>query len=136
MPNAPATTARFGGSFAPPIDTPTLDRYEELATSSSAPEVQDGMLALIRMMREFWKTPVSKMAGTPHPSGRGVKIPLEGDVVKTLDPHVPFRHELDALSGVFDQMIGDPERRKAAFHLLWFGYELTNDREPCTTDKL
>lgn len=129
--------SHVGGSFAPPLDEAGLVDYERLAKAAE-PVVRDVMTTLIKMVRTFQETPKSKVKGQPHPSGRGMIVPLEPEEVKRIDQAVPWKHELDAMGGVFEAI--DPVREKAlrnaAFHLLWYGYELTNDREPPTSDTL
>lgn len=132
------TRVRFGGSFAPPIDDDTLDRYEELAESCPDRKAGEAMASLCTMLRTFRETPESKEAGKPHPSGRGTIVPLESTEVERIDPVVPWPEELDVYGTWFDKFdpVADKELRDAAFHLLWFGRELTQDREPMTADKL
>lgn len=134
--DAPRVPTHVGGSFAPPLTAEKIEEYEKLADSSPTPEVRDGMETLLKMVKTFFQTGKSKLKGSPHPSGRGTVIKLEPEEVKRIDPVVPFRHELDALAKVFEEHLTDKATRDAAFHLLWYGYELTADREPCTTDML
>jgi len=134
MPDVPAWV---GGSFAPPLTETELKAAEKLAERGDGP-VRDGVLTLVKMARTFLKTPKSKAAGSPHPSGQGRVVRLDPAEVDRIESVVPWRHELDSLAGVFEGI--DPARdkplRDAAFHLLWYGYKLTADREPATTDTL
>lgn len=129
--------SHVGGSFAPPLDADGLKQYAKLAKDAD-PVVRDGMETLLKMADTFLQTPKSKAKGRPHPSGRGTIVQLEAEEVKRIDAVVPWKHELDALAGVFDGIdpVKDKKLRNAAFHLLWYGYELFNDREPPTTDTL
>lgn len=124
----------YGGSFAPPLSEAAVAEYEKL-TGSVSPEAADAMGILLRMVRKFGETPESQQPKRPHPSLRGHTQPLDTEEVKRLWDWVPWKHELDAYATVFDQLPSGPARN-AAFHLLWFGYELTADREPCTSDRL
>ena len=127
----------YGGSFAPPLDASKLASYRTLAGTATRP-VADGMMSLISMMEAFHKQPASTNKGKPRASGRGEIVQLEKPVVDALDPHVPWDHEIKALSELFDTIPNDTQKplRDAAFHLLWFATELAKDREPITKDKL
>jgi hypothetical protein len=128
---------QIGGSFAPPLPPERLEEYKALAESAD-PQTADGMRGLIKMLEIFNETPRSREAGRPHPVGRGVIVPLEEAEVKRIWDVAPWREELDMLAGVFDRLdpVAQKALRDAAFHLLWFGYELTMDREPLTADLL
>lgn len=134
----PAGGIGFGGSFAPPITDAQIAAYTKLAQADECPpEVRDGMETLLTMVKTFQETGRSKLRGTPHPSGRGMVVKLEPAEMQRIERVVPWKHELDALAKVFEEKIGDKARRDAAFHLLWYGYELSvHDREPITTDTL
>lgn len=123
----------LGGSFAPPIDDAKLAAYEALVPSDDR-QVADSMTKLITMLRKFRETPESQLAGRPHPV-IGTIVPLEDAEVQRIWDVVPYREECDAIGLVFERL-SVCEVRNAAFHLLWFAYELTADREPITKDKL
>lgn len=125
---------RVGGSFAPPITPETLAQYKGLA-SKAEPRVKDGMTELITMLEEFNKTPVSTLFPVLHMSGAANVIPLTPEEIVRIDHCVPWDHELEAIGKVFNA-IKDTVLRKAAFHLLWYGWELFRDREPITNDKV
>jgi hypothetical protein len=128
---------QYGGSFAPPLDAKKLAAYRKLAKAEGG-AVGDAMTALCDMAETFQKTPASKREGKPHPSGRGMIVRLEDAEVERIDPVVPWPHECEMYAKLFDGI--DPQARKelrdAAHHLLWFAVELTNDREPLTSDRL
>lgn len=128
---------RIGGSFAPPLDAEGLKKYRELAESAE-PRTRDAMLSLCDMVKAHHSLPKSKKAGSVHPSGSGVIVPLEDKAIEDLDPHVPYEDECRLLGELFDKIDAgrQKELRNAAFHLLWFANELTRDREPMTSDKL
>lgn len=130
-----ALTPRIGGSFAPPLDAERLQAYRQAAQSADAP-TRDAMLALANLVEHFQRTGPSRQPGTPHPSGRGVIVPLEAAEVARIWDHVPWDHELDAMAGLFDQLDGRSPLRTPAFHLLWYARELAKDREPITCDRL
>jgi hypothetical protein len=92
------------------------------------------MTKLIAMVRKFRETPESQLNGKPHPV-IGTIIPLEDAEVQRIWDVVPYREECDAIGMVFER-IPTGDVRNAAFHLLWYAYELTADREPITADKL
>lgn len=127
----------IGGSFAPPLDAAKLAEYKALAAAAEE-KVREGMTALIKMVETFRETPASTQTGKPHPSGRGLVVPLDEAEVKRIWDVVPWQEELDLYAGWFDKI--DPVKlkplRDAAFHLLWYGRELFLDREPMTADRL
>lgn len=144
----PDTTARAGGSFAPPLTAEKLAAYRELVPADGP--VRDAMHGLIVMAETFAQTPASGRPGRPHPVGELVTkdgrkyvpqvVPLEDAEVKRIWDVVPWPHELDGLSnkegtGLFDGLTDKP-LRDAAFHMLWLARELALDREPLTTDRL
>jgi hypothetical protein len=90
------------------------------------------------MVRKFRETPDSVQPGTPHPSGRGVIVPLEDAEIQRIWDVVPWMEELKMYGQLFEKISATEQRdlRNAAFHLLWFGKELCSDREPITNDKL
>lgn len=130
-----AVTPRIGGSFAPPLDADKLAAYRQAAETADAP-TKDAMLALVNMVECFQQTAPSRQPGTPHPSGRGVIVPLEADEVARIWDLVPWDHELDAMAGLFDRLDGNSPLRTPAFHLLWYARELAKDREPITCDRI
>jgi hypothetical protein len=128
---------KIGGSFAPPLDLEKLARYHELAQQAGG-AVGDVMAKLCDMVEAFEQSPRSTRAGSPHPSGAGLMVPLSEAEIKRLWEYVPWGWECDAYAKLFDEI--DPrtkkELRNAAHHLLWFARELERDREPMTTDRL
>jgi hypothetical protein len=137
-------TPRLGGSFAPPIDDKTLASYRKIA-DDAPPQVAGGMKVLADMLDLYHGGEVGKATrGTRRPTRRGVvvKLPtvanLPGDEVKRIWDAVPWGEELEMYAAIFDRI--DPgsqkELRDAAFHLLWFGWELFHDRVPMTDDQL
>ncbi len=123
---------QYGGSFAPPLSAAQLSDYELLA-SQAPPEVADAMGVLVRCCRKFAETGESTEPTKAHPSGRGLIQKLSAEEVQRIWDWVPWKHELTAFGTVFDPLPSGP-LRNAAFHLLWFGFELTADRQPCTSD--
>lgn len=134
--NRSLTLARqlLGGSFAPPIDAEKLAAYEALVPSDNR-QVADHMTRLIAMVRKFQETPESRLAGTPHPV-KGTVVPLEEAEIQRIWDYVPYEEECNAIGLVFEKQLTAGYVRDAAFHLLWYAYELTKDREPMTADKL
>ncbi len=128
------TRPQIGGSFAPPLTPEKLGDYKTLAESCPNRQCKEKMVELIKMMEVFDETPASIEAGSPHPVGIGVIVPLEGKEVERIWDVVPFASECDGIGQLFDQLEGDV--RNAAYHLLWFARELAADREPLTNDKL
>lgn len=127
----------IGGSFAPPLDTAKFEAYTDLA--KTAPEqIGEAMRKLLDMVALFQQTPASNAEAKPHPVGVGHIQHLEEAEIKRIWDAVPWKEECEMYAKLFDGI--DPQKdkplRDAAHHLLWFAVELTNDREPCTCDKL
>lgn len=148
MPAAEMTAKPFPvACFAPPLTDDLIARYAALADSlpDSRGDVRDAMRECLAAVRLWWELPESK--GTPKDQSVEVKhrgkdtlvkiVSLAPDLVKQLWDAVPWPYELDAMQSLFDRI--DPAERglrDAAFHLLWFARELSNDREPLTADNL
>ena len=126
--------ARFGGSFAPPINHGDLSKYRSLAENGND-EVRHYMLGLCDMMDSFLGSPPSQQPSIPHPSGLGTITNLDKKVVDQLWDVVPWPAECEAYQKVFEELPVD-DLRNAAFHLLWYAKELADDRQPLTNDKL
>lgn len=129
---------RFGGSFAPPIDADTVDRYRVLAEAAGNEMIAGYMRDLCRMVATFQETPKSRKAPKPHPSGVGQIVKLEAAEVDRIFDVVPWPAECDLIGQAFDKLhpVHQRDVRNAAFHLLWYARELAQDREPITTDTL
>jgi hypothetical protein len=127
---------RFGGSFAPPLDATKLSEYRSLITAYAPVHLQERLLGLCKMVEVFNETPASALPGKPHPAGRGMIVNLEQPEIDRIWDLVPWEDELVGLQSELDKLAPDSPVRNAAFHLLWFGKELTKDREPLTTDRL
>lgn len=132
-----AKTPRYGGSFAPPLDATKIAAYRELGTAAGG-QIGEAVGKLCDMVALFQETPASTANGVPHPSGRGVMVPLEDEEIKRIWDAVPWDTENAMYAALFDTInpTTDKPLRDAAFHLLWFSVELEKDREPMTTDKL
>ncbi len=122
---------QFGGSFAPPIDEAKLEEYRQLAGNVSDEQASDYMLQLVEMLDLFFETGDSSLQGSPHPSGVGSVVPLEDAEIKRIWDKVPWAADCDAMGKTFRKLQG--VERNAAYHLLWYARELTQDREPMTT---
>lgn len=111
----------LGGSFAPPITAEQVAEYRELAKSAELP-VRDAITELATMVEVFLETPTTDGPNLPEAE------------VKRIWDYVPWDHECEALKPLFETLPTGP-LRNAAFHLLWYAVELTQDREPATTDR-
>lgn len=126
-----------GGSFAPPLTPDLLASYESIIARCTNQRWREAMQRLHAMATAFLETPESSLPGTPHPSGRGVVVPLEQSEIERIWDHVPYDYECDAIGTLFSEIPeSDRDTRNAAHHLLWYAKELTLDREPITTDKI
>src|SRR5262245_47110881 len=97
QPNGAPVIPRIGGSFAPPLDAAKLASYRTLA-AGAPPAVKEAMENLCAMVETFQRTPRSRLTGSPHPSGRGVIVPLEGEEIRRIWDVVPWEHECKALA--------------------------------------
>lgn len=129
-----AKIQRIGGSFAPPLDSSKLNEYRDLIELAPK-EAAYYMGQLCGMMEAFQQESPSRKASTPHPVGIGLITELEKEQVERLWDTVPWKNECDGMSKCFEELEAGPVRN-AAFHLLWYAYELTEDRQPFTSDML
>jgi hypothetical protein len=96
---------RIGGSFAPPLSDETIARYEELIESLPSGPVKDAMHSLLLPCKVWWELPEPNGAETArHGSGVGTMVRLQEDHARTLDEHLPWDHELDAMANLFDRL--------------------------------
>lgn len=136
-----------GGSFAPPLTDEKLESYRSLAMSAPPP-IRDSMLSLLSCVNHWWGLPESLHPKTPHPNVFHTKKdgtvtpvmtqPLESAHAESLDPLIPWAHEIEAMKGLFETInpVSQKPLRDAAHHLLWHVVELDKGREPITSDKL
>ena len=129
---------RFGGSFAPPLSDESLAKYKAIIDGLDSSPVKDAMAVLLNCCNQWWAQPESAGEGKLHSSGVGTVIMLDDPIAVALEPHIPWRNELDMMRTLFETIRPDNQKelRDAAFHLLWHGYELEMGREPLTNDKL
>lgn len=129
---------KFGGCFAPPLDDVKLASYAVTVDGLPESPVKDALKKVLACCQEWWKQPDSVGDGKPHPSGRGVIVDLDESIAKTLWESIPWREELDLYATLFETIDNVTQKplRDTAFHLLWHAYELEQDREPITTNKL
>lgn len=131
---------QVGGSFAPPLSDEKLADYKARIEALEPSAVKDGLTALLTCCERWWDLPEPEGTDrSPHPvGGRATIVTLQDDHAKALDEHIPWTHELDALSQLFDTIPADTDKptRDMAFHLLWHVKELDLGREPLTSDKL
>jgi len=127
-------TRRIGGSFAPPLTDERLAEYRKLIDGLDDSPVKDAMTELLTCCEAWRELPESKGVGTRHPLGPTV-VPLDAEIAKALWEKIPWREELEMMGVLFGK-IPQGELRNAAHHLLWFGVELEQDREPLTNDRL
>lgn len=132
--------------FAPALTREHLARYAELAAGAEE-RAADAMRQLIRMVELFLETPASTLPGeTLRVSAKHGErvisqvqaVPLEAAEIKRMWDAVPWSEELDAFDTIFDRIdpLRDAELRNAAYHLLWYGRELTIDREPMVLERI
>ncbi len=131
--------SHVGGSFAPPLTNELLASYRETVDALPTSPIKDALSALLNCCGVWWELP--DPVGTAmwqHQSGRGTVVKLQADHAATLDPHIPWAHELESFKALFDAISNDTQRdlRNLAFHLLWHVIELDLGREPLTKDKL
>jgi hypothetical protein len=122
----------IGSTAAPRLTPDKVAEYRALAGTVEDREARYYMLDLCRMVEVWLETP-DLPPGPPNVLGFPV-TPLTQEEIARLDEVVPFRNECEAMGKSFESLQGD--QRNAAFHLLWYAYELTADRQPCTKDLL
>lgn len=127
---------RAGACFAPPLDCAKLAHYSDLAESITDDEIATSYWFLLRCVQRWWEIPESQSTSTSvHECGKGTIVPLDGECRELLGSVIPSREQLGECGVRFDKLPSG-ELRDAAFHLLWFGWELALGREPITNDKL
>lgn len=129
----------IGGSFAPPLSDELIASYKGMVDSLPPSPVKDAMVELLHCCGVWWKLPEPE--GTKmwaHPSGKGTVVSLHPDHASALDPHIPWKHELEGMKVLFETISNETDKplRDAAHHLLWHVIELDLGREPLTKDKL
>lgn len=100
------------GSFAPPLSAEKLTAYKTLAETAD-PQIKEMMRTLVKMLEEFRKTPESKAKGTPHQSGLGTVVLLEGEEIKRMWEHVPWMEELKMWEQLAEKIDPDKATRNA-----------------------
>lgn len=127
----------LGGCFAPPLTPEKLANYRAMA-SAAPPEIGEAMSKLCDMVAKFQETPDSSLPDQPTNIPGLSLVPLEPDEVQRIWDWVPWGDELKLYAARFETISPTDQKplRDAAHHLLWYGWELFNDREPLTRDKL
>lgn len=108
----------LGGSFAPPLDATKLAEYRRLG-ATAFPQVREIIEKLADMVELFQQTPRSKLAGTPHPVGRGTIVPLEDAEIKRIWDAVPWDEENDMYHAVAGKVQAAEEERNSAKVQAW-----------------
>lgn len=94
---------RFGGSFAPALTPEKIKEYR-VAAEDAEPQVKGAILELCDMGDAFLGKARSDLPGTPHPSQRGLMIPLRENVMAEIEPLVPWDYECNAFQDLFNQL--------------------------------
>jgi hypothetical protein len=98
---------RQGGNFAPPLSDEKLADYKARVAAMPASPIKDALAGLLKCCGVWWDLPEPQGTRTwDHPSGKGTVVTLQDDHKATLDPHIPWDHELDALGGAPDGKLG------------------------------
>jgi hypothetical protein len=131
-------TRRIGGSFAPPVSDETLASYDRQIAALPDSPIKSALQTCLTCVKQWWELPESTGGGRPHPVGVGYIVDLDKQHQATLWEAIPWKHEIEAIQKLFDDIPADTQRdlRNMAFHLLWHVKELDLDREPMTADKL
>lgn len=130
---------RVGGTFAPPLSDNLLGQYRQRIAGMEESPVKDACVTLLRCCEKWWELPEPlNTQRHGHPSGTGTVVQMLDEHKAELDPHIPWKHELDAMQALFDGIdpVNDRDARNMAFHLLWHVKELDLGREPLTNDLL
>lgn len=121
----------IGGSFAPPITEDHVKNWPTLIAATNG-LTRTALEVLHKLMLAHRPHKAKALKGEPHPSGKGIIMPLADDVKKACEPHLPSHAEMEIFGQLFESL-GGPIR-DVAFHLLWYARELELGREPPTTD--
>lgn len=97
------TAQRFGGSFAPALTPEKIKEYR-VAAEDAEPEVKGAILELCDMADAFLGKARSDLPGTPHPSERGLMIPLRKNVMEEIEPLVPWPWQCSAIQTLFNEL--------------------------------
>lgn len=129
----------IGGSFAPPLTDAKIASYKAAITALPLSPVKDACEVLLTCCEKWWELPEPN--GTevkPHPVGRGQIVSLQSDHAEALEPHIPWKHEIEGMKVLFDGISNETQKplRDMAHHLLWHVIELDLEREPITADRL
>jgi hypothetical protein len=123
----------IGGCFAPALAPEKVSDYRQLAATVQDKQVAQYMSDLCDMLELFYQTPESTEASSKHAIA-GMVTPLADNEVQRIWDKVPWPEECDLIGKAFDRLpAGDV--RNAAYHLLWYARELTQDREPMTKER-
>jgi hypothetical protein len=130
-------TRQVGGSFAPPLTPEKIEEFKNLLSISNAPPSTKGAITdLLKMAEMFFETPESTEPVEPHPAGVGHVQMLEADEIQRIWDVVPWDYEIEAMCHLFEKLDTSDPLRNVAYHLVWYANELTDDRQPVTTDKI
>ena len=104
-----------GGSFAPPLSDELLAKYRGLIDNLPESQIKEAMTALLRCCAAWWDLPEPSVASTrPHPvgprkdsaTGKVRRAPLitdlQADHAAQLDPHIPWKRELELYADLFE----------------------------------
>lgn len=126
---------RIAGSFAAPLTKEMLQKYAALINLVPQGQLKEVLVSLLTCVSKWWGLPESTGTGVLHPCGKGIAVPLDEDIAKTLDPLIPWPSEMVSNQELLET-IPSGDLRNAAFHLLWHVKELEIGREPVTLDKV
>lgn len=128
--------------FAPDLTQDKLDDYEILGLHIKDPQIKDYYTRCLECVKQWWQLPESSLKAKTEIDvlHQGVNkkvsiVPLEKSHQEQLFNSLPWLTDCEPIGKAFDT-IPQGELRDAAFHLLWYVIELTNDREPITQSKL
>ncbi len=128
--------------FAPDLKKSQLGKYEDLMQTITDPQIKDYYGICLNCVKQWWELPESTVAPkeTLKVLHQGAEkqfsvVPLETAHQEQLFDSIPWLSDCETIGKAFD-ILPQGELRNAAFHLLWYVTELTNDREPITQSKL
>lgn len=89
--------------LSPQITEEKLKQYEELAKTAE-PDVQDGFMTCLKVVKAWWDLPESTTDKIPHPSRKAVVQALDDTTKVALWDLIPWGDELDMIQLRFDKI--------------------------------
>lgn len=136
------------GAVPPQLTQEKLDAWQDYVSALAEGVLKDILQRSLTAILAWWNAPESqnrRIRRFPYRrlrDGKEVTLevqPLDEKIVNQIDEAVPWSYELDAMLKQveleFKERPVSKEERDMTYEMLWFTYELSLDREPCTADR-